>query len=167
MPQTEAYSRSNYRGRLTGSWKHLWSIDLSRWEGVVIKKEGGGGQAEKGWKETAGAEQGWLAHLSFSLLWTKRTSFALTSAQLKWPAFSSWTSLPFLESSSWPLVGVLTTWNSRSSTLPSWCWMFRREKSRGFIEPIPRVKVPFTCRLGVCILSRKTYEPKGQTCHRH
>lgn len=154
MPQTEAYSRSNYGGRLTGSWKHLWSIDLSRWEGVVIK-EGGGGRAEKGWKETAGAEQGWGAHLSFSLLWTKRTSFALTSAQLKWPAFSSGTSLPFLESSSWPLVGVLTTWNNRSSTLPSWCWTFRREKSRGFIDPIPRVKVPFTCRLGVCISSKK------------
>lgn len=103
-----------------------------------------------------------LPHLSFSLLCTKRTFFWLTSFQLKWPALSSWASFPFLESTSRPLVGVLTTWNRRSSTVPSWGWMFSREKSSGFIEPIARVKDPFTWRLGVCVLPRK-HKFKGQT----
>lgn len=80
---------------MTGSQKHLWSIDLPQWEGMAIKKEVGGGQAEKERDRTTR-----LAYLSFSLLCTKRTFFSFTSFQLKWPAFSSWTSLPFLESSS-------------------------------------------------------------------
>lgn len=32
---------------MTGNQKDLWSIDLPWWEGMAIKKEGGGGQVEK------------------------------------------------------------------------------------------------------------------------
>lgn len=160
MPLTEAHSWSNYSEMMTGSWKRwrFWSIDLpqrrrdSYWEAGAGRKALTEGRQEENNRT--------LSHLGFSLLCTKRTFFSFTSFQLKWPALSSWTSFPFLESTSWPLVGVLTTWNWRSSTLPSWSWTFRRGKSSGFIEPIARVREPFTWRLGVYILPGKHMNPK-------
>lgn len=157
---------------ITGKWwqaaDSIWVCGVlifPGWEGLAIKKErlGQGGGVEKQWWKGGRKKTTKQSHLSFSLLCTKRTFFSFTSFQLKRPALSSWTSFPFLESTSWPLVGALTTWNRRSSTLPSWSWTFRREKSSGFIEPIGRIREPFTWRLGVCILPEKQ-EPKGEAC---
>lgn len=157
MPLTEAHSLSNYSEMMTGSWKHLAFVEYrSSPEEKGERGGGGGGGRCKALVQRRQEENNrTLSHLGFSLLCTKRTFFSFTSFQLKWPALSSWTSFPFLESTRWPLVGVLTTWNRRSSTLPSWSWTFRREKSRGFIEPIARTREPFTWRPGVCILPGK------------
>lgn len=165
MSLTDARSLSNHREMMTGSWEYLglWSIDLPQMRRVSYweREAGTGWRSGKAMMERRQEENNRTqSHLSFSLLCTKRTFFSFTSFQLKWPALSSWTSFPFLESTSWPLVGVLTTWNRRSSTLPSWSWTFRREKSSGFIEPIGRIREPFTWRLGVCILPEKHMNPK-------
>lgn len=167
MPLTEAHSLSNYSEMMRGSWKHLAFVEdgsFSEEKGITVEKSGvwgGWGRCKTLVERRQEENNGTRSHLGFSLLCTKRTFFSFTSFQLKWPALSSCTSFPFLESTSCPLVGVLTTWNRRSSTLPSWSWTFRREKSSSFIKPMARVREPFTWRPGVCVLPGK-HGPKDQ-----
>lgn len=164
-------SRKHTLGAITAKWRRAAASAGVSGESIFPR---GAGTATEKWGRVRSAHRRegkqdenstTPSHLGFSLLCTKRTLCSFTSVQLKWPALSSWTSCPSLDSTSCPLVGALTTRNWRSSSRPPPSRTFRRGRSSGFIEPMGRVREPFTWRVGGDILPGKHTVQRSDLIH--